>query len=162
MTDRGTLILELLWLVVFIIICQLAGALGAVFTAKAIPTWYSTLIQPEVTPPNWVFAPVWISLYAIMGISVWLVWRQRGSAGVTVALVLFFLQLAVNALWTPLFFGAHALLAALVDIVILLVLIVVYIVVAYPISRFAAVLMVPYALWVAFATYLNYRFWALN
>lgn len=162
MNNSSLSLKEIAWLIAFVVICQAAGGLGAVSTSGSIQDWYQYLNRPALTPPNWVFGPVWITLYTVMGISLWLVWKLRTSMNVTVPVVVFAAQLLANTLWTPLFFGSHLLFIALITIIVLLLLIVAYIVVTFSVSRLAALLMIPYALWVAFATYLNYGFWQLN
>ncbi|MFA9454481.1 MAG: TspO/MBR family protein, partial [Candidatus Aminicenantaceae bacterium] len=103
--------------VLAVVVCQAAGILGAVFTAPAIPTWYASLQKPAFTPPSWLFAPAWITLYTLMGIAVYLVLRQGWEKpAVRSAVYVFGLQLVLNALWTPLFFGLHWLLGAFFEI----------------------------------------------
>lgn len=145
-----------------VIICQLAGIIGSVFTADAIPGWYSTLVKPEFSPPNWVFAPVWIALYTLMGVSLYLVWKKKDTKDTTPALLVFFAQLVLNAVWSIVFFGLQSPFYALIIIVFLWVLIAGSIYFFYPISKKAAYLLVPYILWVSFAAILNYYIFALN
>jgi benzodiazapine receptor len=123
--------------------------------------WYEALAKPSWTPPGWLFAPVWFLLYLGIAVAGWLVWRAGGS-GATLPLALWVAQLVLNAAWSWLFFGLHRPGAALVDIVILLVLILAFVVAAYRVSRVAAWLVVPYALWVLFATALNAAIVRLN
>ena len=92
-------------LAVSIILCQLAGFLGSLFTTPAIPTWYQTLHKPFFTPPNWIFSPVWISLFVLMGVSLFLVWRRQDHPKAKTALIFFFIQLILNILWSAAFFG---------------------------------------------------------
>lgn len=146
-----------------IVICELVGSIGSIFTAPAIPNWYSGLVRSPLNPPSWVFAPVWTTLFALMGLAAYLVWRHGWSAsGVKAALVLFAVQLALNVLWSVLFFGLHNPGAALIEIFILLAAIVVTTIYFFRVSSTAGVLMLPYILWVSFALYLNYSVWALN
>jgi benzodiazapine receptor len=150
-------------LAISVIICLIPGFLGAMINAKAIPTWYAFINKPSFAPPNWVFAPVWTALYVMMGIALFLVWRQGlDQAGVKVALVVFVIQLVLNGLWTPVFFGLRSPLAGLVIIVLMWIAILVTIVKFYPISRTAAFLLIPYLAWVSFATLLNASFYTLN
>lgn len=149
-----------LLLVLAIVLCELAGALGAVFTRSAIPTWYRTLSKPKLNPPSWVFGPVWTTLYALMGVSVWLIWKSAPLSNI--ALCIFALQLALNAAWSYIFFGMKRVGLALVDIVLLWLSIVLTIVVFIPISALATWLLAPYLVWVSFASYLNYSIWKLN
>lgn len=150
-------------LAIALIVPQAAGALGSVFTASAIPAWYDTLVRPDIAPPNGAFAPVWTLLFLLMGIAWYLVWRKGWSAkGVALASWLFFAQLALNVLWSVLFFGLRNPGLALVEIGILWLAILATAAAFFKVSRTAALLLVPYLLWVAFAAYLNYLFWALN
>lgn len=150
-------------LLLAICICQAAGVFGALFTVDAIPGWYAELAKPPFTPPSWVFAPVWIALYTAMGIAAYVVLgRGRESPGVRLALGLFVVQLVLNALWTPLFFGLHWLLVAFVEIVLLFLFVLATTIAFWRVSRPAALLLVPYLLWVGFAAALNLAFWLLN
>lgn len=148
-------------LVIAIVVSELAGVAGSFFTISEIPTWYSTLIKPALNPPAWIFGPVWVTLYAIMGISLWLVWKSNSSEKKR-AIWLFVVQLALNAIWSPIFFGAHSIGNALAVIILLWAAIVLTILIFKKISKPAAWLLVPYILWVSFATYLNYAIWILN
>ena len=148
-------------LVLCVVICQLAGAVGSVFTISAIPSWYSTLAKPALNPPGWIFGPVWVVLYLLMGIALWLIWRSN-SKEKTKAIWLFGAQLVLNAVWSPIFFGARSIGDALVVIVLLWAAIVLTILVFKKISKAAAWLLVPYILWVSFALYLNFAIWILN
>lgn len=148
-----------LLLAVFILVCELVGVSGSFFTVRAIPAWYAKLKKPAFNPPNWVFGPAWIILYALQGIAAYLVFR---TSGIGPALDVFVIQLILNAIWTPLFFGAKRLGAALVELIVLLLCIVATIVLFFGIDVIAAWLMVPYLLWVIFATTLNYKIWQLN
>jgi benzodiazapine receptor len=150
-------------LIVSIAICQLAGVIGSLFTAKSVSTWYVGLNKPAFTPPGWLFAPVWISLYALMGISLFLVWRRGlGTAGVKTAVTIFVVQLVLNASWSAAFFGARSPLAGLVVILMLLVAIILTMVQFFKVSTAAGVLFVPYLVWVAFAAVLNASIYVLN
>lgn len=140
-----------------------AGLIGSWFTTPAIGDWYVNIERSSLTPPNWVFGPVWSLLYLLMGIAAWLVW-QRGlkNAVVKTALVLFSVQLILNCLWSIFFFGWHQPGLALVDIVLLWISILLTIKYFAKISRIAAWLLIPYIMWVSFAAYLNYVIWTLN
>jgi len=152
-----------LHLVACIVLCQAAGAIGAFFTAAAIPTWYASLRKPSFTPPSWVFGPVWITLYLMMGIAAFLVWRRGWqNPQVKLALVVFAVQLLLNAIWSPVFFGMRWPLGGLVVIVALWLAIVVTIVTFFRVSTPAAVLLIPYILWVSYATALNFEIMRLN
>lgn len=148
----------------------LAGWLVASYAAAAIGGWasasagtfYAELTRPTWAPPGWVFAPVWSILYALMGISAWLVWRAHGFTGARNALLLFVAQLAANALWTWLFFVWHRGALAMAEIVLLWVLIMMTIVLFRRLSRLAAALLLPYLAWVSFASALTLAMWRLN
>jgi tryptophan-rich sensory protein len=144
-------------LVSLIAVCQLVGVVGSLITD---PSFYEALVRPSWAPPAWLFAPVWVTLYTLMGIAAWLVWRT--GAGRRGALAWFAIQLALNAAWTPVFFGLHSIGGGLIVIVILELAILATIVAFARRSRIAAALLVPYAAWVAFATALNASLWWLN
>ena len=146
----------------FLLVSFVAGAIGSVFTRRAIPEWYVTLRKPTWTPPNWVFGPVWSTLYLMMGLAAWLVWRKVGWAEATTALALFGAQLALNALWSVLFFGMRSPGAAFVEMVVLWVMIVVTMVVFWAIRPVAGALLLPYLMWVTFAARLNWAVWRMN
>ena len=139
----------------------LAGAVGGGITVANIPTWYAHLPHPPGTPPDWVFGPVWTTLYILMGIAAWRVW-STGSDTSRAALRLWGWQLLVNAIWTPAFFGLHSPALALAILLLLLVLIGRTIAAFSAHDRLAATLLVPYALWSCYATYLNAGFLWLN
>jgi benzodiazapine receptor len=154
---------NILKLIGCILLCESAGVIGAIFTARSVRTWYLTLQKPSFNPPGWVFGPVWTVLYVLMGIALYLIWQKgSGSEGYTRALVLFFTQLVLNAAWSFIFFGARAVLPAFIEITLLWILIVGTIVAFREISPAAAWLLVPYVLWVTFAAILNYSIWRLN
>ena len=154
---------DILKLVVSIVACLGAGAIGSVFTRSAIPTWYATLEKPFFTPPNWLFAPAWTLLYILMGIAAFLVWRKGlGNRQVRTTLIVFLIQLVLNSLWSVVFFGLESPLSGLIVISILWVAILVTIIKFFRISRVASVLMWPYLLWVTFAAVLNASIWLLN
>lgn len=148
--------------IISILIAQAAGAIGSIFTVSSVGGWYTTLAKPELNPPAWVFGPVWTTLYTLMGIAAYLVWRKIDAPGAKLALTLYVVQLALNALWSILFFGLHSPGGALVEIVFLWLAIVATIVAFARVSRLAAWLLAPYILWVSFAAYLNYAIWMLN
>ncbi|MEI6633405.1 MAG: TspO/MBR family protein [Chlamydiota bacterium] len=143
--------------------CQAAGLIGALFTRPAIPGWYASLAKPRFTPPPWLFAPAWIALYLMMGVSLFLVWRRGESEpGRRDALSVFFLQLALNALWSPAFFGLRSTGAGMAVIAGLWVAIAVTLNRFRKVSSTAAWLLLPYFAWVSFAAALNYSLWTLN
>ena len=144
-------------LVFFIALCHLAGIIGSFFTFEAIPTWYAMLQKPSFSPPNWVFGPVWTTLYTLMGIAVYIVWQKRGK-GVR----LFWIHLFFNALWSILFFGLQNPLYALVEIVVLWALLLATMMLFFRTSKTAGWLLVPYLVWVTFASVLNAAIVLLN
>ncbi len=150
-------------LVIAIVGSELAGIIGSVFTAPAIAGWYATIVKPELNPPAWVFGPVWTTLFALMGVAAFLIWKQGlERRDVRIALGIFVGQLALNTLWSILFFGLQNPGAAFIEIVILWFAILATIVAFARISRPAAWLLAPYILWVSFASYLNFSIWMLN
>jgi benzodiazapine receptor len=149
--------------VVSIVVCQCAGIIGSVFTTPAIPTWYATLQKPAFTPPNWLFAPAWITLYLLMGIAAFLIWRVGlENKRVRMALIIFLVQLVLNSLWSVAFFGMQSPLYGFIVIIILWLAILLTILLFARISAVAAWLLVPYILWVSFASALNISIWQLN
>jgi benzodiazapine receptor len=147
----------------YILLCQLSGAVGSLVTADKIQSWYlGVLTRPSFAPPNWLFGPVWITLYTLMGIALFLVLERPRSPERARALRVFFLQLGLNALWTPVFFGLEAPFAGFIVILLLCVATIWNIVVFYRVQRVAAYLLVPYLLWVSFASVLNGAIWILN
>ncbi len=149
-------------LFISILVTQLAGIVGALFTTPSISGWYAGINKPSFNPPNWLFGPVWTVLYLLMGVSLYLVWSQKGGVGTKSALVFFGIQLGLNMLWSIIFFGMQMPSLAFAEILILLTFIVLTIVKFYPISRWSAYLLVPYALWVSFASILNFAIFRLN
>jgi tryptophan-rich sensory protein len=155
--------IDYLKLVAAIIGVELVGFIGAIFTMSAIPTWYAHLARPSIAPPNWVFAPVWTALFVLMGIAAFLVWRAGWKRrDVKIAFAIFVGQLALNVLWSVLFFGLHQLGAAFLELVALWLAILATIGAFSKISKSAALLLLPYILWVSFAGALNVAFWMLN
>ncbi len=152
---------QILGLVGWLALAFVAGALGAIASIHAAD-FYGSLVRPAWAPPAGVFGPVWSLLYLLMGIAAWLVWRERGFAGARSALWLFIVQLAVNALWSWLFFAWHRGQWAFVEIVVLWLLIAATIAAFRRIRPLAAALLLPYLAWVSFATALAYRTWQLN
>jgi tryptophan-rich sensory protein len=149
--------------VVAVLICELAGVIGSIFTTPSIPAWYATLVKGPLNPPAWVFAPVWTTLFALMGIAAFLVWEKGLERGdVKIALSIFGGQLVLNTLWSIIFFGAQSPGGAFIEIVFLWLAILATIIAFARISRPAAWLLAPYILWVSFAAYLNLMIWILN
>ncbi len=150
-------------LVISIVICQLVGVIGSVFTNTSVQTWYAELQLPSFTPPGWFIGTVWIILYTLMGISLYLVWNKGlRNKRVKNSLYLFGLQLILNAVWSFLFFGLRSPFLGLIEIVFLWVAIAFTILKFYKISRTAAWLLVPYIVWVSVALMLNFYIWRLN
>ncbi len=149
-------------LILWLAVCLGVGSAGAVFTARSVDTWYPLLVKPSWNPPGWVFGPVWTTLYVMMALAAWLVWRRRGFRGGAAAFGWFALQLALNALWSPLFFGLQNPRAALVDVVLLWAAIGGTVIAFWKGSRPAGILLLPYWLWVSFAAALNFAIWRLN
>jgi tryptophan-rich sensory protein len=145
-----------------VLLCQLVGFIGSLFTTPAIPTWYPTLNKPFFTPPNWIFGPVWISLYLLMGISLFLIWRRSDHPQFKPALFFFFVQLMLNVFWSAAFFGLRSPLLGLIDIILLWVAILFTILNFFKISKSAGTLLIPYLVWVSFAALLNFSLWILN
>lgn len=145
-----------------ILLAEGVGIVGPVFTAAAIPEWYVYLVKPFFSPPNWLFAPVWTTLYALMGIAAYRVWVRRKQPGAWRALTTYGVQLALNGIWTPVFFGARDPVLGLVVIIALLCMLALTIYRFARIDRTAAWLLAPYIAWVAFATVLNAAIVILN
>ena len=152
---------QIVGLVVWLIVCFVAAAIGGAASIQAGP-FYAQLVRPAWAPPSWIFGPVWTVLYALMGIAAWLVWRVSDSRAVRSAIALFLLQLMLNALWSWLFFRWHQGALAFADILVLWTLIVATSVAFWRIKPLAGALLVPYLLWVSFASALNYAVWQLN
>lgn len=146
---------------VAVLLCNAVGIAGALFTSPDT-AWYRALVKPSFQPPGWVFGPVWTLLYTLMGVAAARVFDRREAPGARVALWLFVAQLALNGVWSPIFFGAHAIGVALVVIVALLVLIALTMWRFWTIDRVAGALLVPYLAWVCFATLLNGALVSLN
>lgn len=146
-----------------IFICQLAGIIGSYFTLNSIPTWYASLNKPTLNPPNWIFGPVWVSLYTLMGISLFITWKNRKRLrGIKSTMTIFFLQLLLNTLWSIVFFGMHNIGMALLVIIFLWIFILAMIITFYRVSQPAGLMQIPYIIWVSFAIYLNYSIFILN
>lgn len=150
-------------LIVSIIVCEVIGSIGSLFTMPAIASWYASLAKPAWTLPNWLFAPVWTTLFFLMGIALYLVWMKGIRAkGVKEGLWLFGIQFALNVLWSYLFFGLQSPALGLIGIIVLWVFILATMISFYKISRPAAYVLVPYIAWVTIATLLNYSVMVLN
>ncbi|MFH1200390.1 MAG: TspO/MBR family protein [Candidatus Micrarchaeota archaeon] len=146
----------------FIIACELAGIIGAVFTTPAIPTWYASLAKPEFTPPSWVFGPAWTMLYALIGTAAYLVFRQPDNGNRSSGLRLFLAQMGLNVLWSVVFFGLQSPGTAFAIIAMLWFAIAATMAYFWRVSKTATALMGPYLAWVTFAAALNFGVWLLN
>ena len=150
-------------LLICIIVCQLAGVIGALSMRASVSTWYSALIKPFFNPPSWVFAPAWTILYTLMGVAAFIIWRKGLQLPeVRYALLVFSIQLILNMIWTPAFFGLRSPLAGFIVIIMLWIAILITILSFYSVSRAAAILLIPYIIWVSFAAVLNGSILYLN
>ncbi|MCM2372087.1 TspO/MBR family protein [Aporhodopirellula aestuarii] len=149
-------------LAVFIAICLGAGGLGAIATTPEIGNWYKTIEKPSWNPPGYVFGPVWTTLYIMMAVAAWLVWKPAGFKPAKIPLMLFGVQLILNVAWSWIFFSQHQSGWAFAEIVVLWSAIVATTVAFFRSSKLAGWLMVPYLVWVSFASVLNYAIWRLN
>lgn len=150
-------------LIIAIGVSELAGIIGSVFTTPSIPTWYAGLVKPALNPPAWVFAPVWTTLFVLMGVAAFLIWRQGlERKEVKIALGIFIIQLILNTLWSIIFFGLKNPGAAFAELILLWLAILATIIAFAKISRPAAWLLLPYIAWVSFAGYLNFSIWQLS
>jgi tryptophan-rich sensory protein len=148
-------------LFISLLLPQIAGGLGAFFTLSSVQSWYLTLNKPSWNPPSWLFGPVWTTLYVLMGIACFLIWKSEDPRKKQV-LTLYFLQLFLNFLWSPAFFGAQNPMLGILVIVPMWASILACIIFFRKINIWAALLMIPYLLWVSFATVLNATIWYLN
>lgn len=154
---------ETIKLLVSIVLCQGAGIIGSFFTTPNIPTWYKNLIKPVFAPPNWLFAPVWTLLFLLMGVALFLVWKRGWqNPRARVAMIVFFIHLAVNILWSAVFFGLRSPIAGFFVIIALWLLIVLTIIYFSNVSKLAGILFIPYLVWVSFASVLNFMIYRLN
>ncbi|MFH0819237.1 MAG: TspO/MBR family protein [Patescibacteria group bacterium] len=151
-----------LQLILAIAVCQMAGGVGSLFTYPQIASWYQGIEKSSLNPPNWIFGPVWFSLFTIMGVCLWLIWQNRKNKFFKIALTFFVVQLVLNSLWSVLFFGYHLVLVALIEMIIFWIMILLSGIYCYKINKIAGWLFVPYLIWVSFATYLTYAVLVLN
>ena len=149
-------------LVVFILLCFVVEIVSSFWTKETVSTWYPLLAKPSWTPPDWVFGPVWTCLYIMIAISGWLIYRAKHSHKRTIALRLYGIQLALNFIWSFVFFSLQNPLLGLIDIVLLCLLISLTIIKAWPVRSLASILLIPYLVWVLYATSLNAGIWLLN
>lgn len=146
-----------------VVFCELVGLISTPFIIASIPTWYAGLIKPPFSPPNWIFGPVWITLYFLMGVSAFIIWEKGfKNQRVRMALFYFLIQLFFNFVWSILFFGLRSPLLGLLDIIMLLLTIILTIVTFYKVSKIASYILIPYLFWVSFATILNFSIAILN
>jgi len=153
---------QILKLLLSVILPVSLGAIAGMFTAQSVPEWYATLNKPSFNPPSWIFAPVWTALYILMGISLFMIWKQGASKLRNLAILVFMLQLLLNFAWSFIFFYFQMIGFALVEIIFLWISIVVMQVLFYKIKPLAAYINIPYLLWVSFACVLNASFYVLN
>lgn len=138
------------------------GAFAGMFTSEAIPGWYATLNRPSFNPPNWLFGPVWTTLYLLMGVSFYLIWKQKKSKERNFAMLVFLIQLALNFAWSFIFFYFNKIGFAFAEIVLLWLSIVLMMIRFYKIKPITAYINIPYLLWVSFASMLNLAYYLLN
>jgi benzodiazapine receptor len=153
-----------LWIsfVIFILLCFIVEIVGSFWTKETVSTWYPTLAKPSWTPPDWIFGPVWSCLYIMIAVAGWLIYRAEYSHKRTIALMLYGGQLALNFIWSFLFFSLRSPTLGLIDIVLLCLLISLTIIKAWPVRPLAGLLLIPYLVWVMYATSLNAGIWLLN
>lgn len=149
-------------LVVALLLPLSVGAVAGMFTSQAVPTWYASLNRPSFNPPNWVFGPVWTSIYILLGMSFFLIWKENPSKQRNFAIIVFSIQMLFNFAWSFIFFYFNMIGAALIEIILLWISIVAMIYLFYKIKPIAAYLNIPYLLWVSFATILNAGYYFLN
>ena len=147
-------------LLAFILVTLIIGAGATVFTEPSIPTWYAGLVHPAIAPPNWVFAPVWTTLYVLMAVAAWRVWRISGTRSKEMAA--YGAQLALNFAWSAIFFAAHQIGLAMIEIGILLLAILLTAILFFRRDALAGLMLLPYLGWTAFAAVLTHAFWVLN
>ncbi len=146
-----------------LLIVLIIGSIGTLFTLPKITTWYASLMKPGWAPPNWLFGPVWTTLYILIGISLYLVWREGiNRRDVQLALFVFSVQLILNLIWSIVFFGFESILGGFILIILLWLSILFNIIFFYRVSKSAGLLLLPYLLWVTIASYLNYAVYILN
>jgi len=151
------------WLLVgLIILINLLGSIGAIFTSTGQGTWFEKLKKPSFNPPNWLFGPAWALLFTLMGIALYFVITSQNSQVKTLALTFFIIQMILNILWSFLFFKSQNPLGAFIEIIILIIMIITTIFFFYKTNKISGYLLIPYLLWTSFASILNYNLWKLN
>lgn len=153
---------SLLGLAAWVGVCFGVGLSGSLFTTPSVPTWYAGLVKPSWTPPSWIFGPIWSALYLMMALAAWLVWRGGGFAPVALPITLFLVQLALNAMWSILFFGLRMPGVAFAEIALLWLAILATVIAFWRSNRTAGSLLLPYLIWTTFAGVLNYAIWSMN
>ncbi|MFZ6034593.1 MAG: TspO/MBR family protein [Patescibacteria group bacterium] len=148
-------------LLLSLLLPQLAGIIGSFFTVSSIPTWDNTLNKPGFSPPNWLFGPAWLTLYLLMGVSLYLNWRKKNKAAKS-NVRLFFIHLFFNMIWSPAFFGLRNPFLGLIIILAIWIFIIVMIIRFWKVNKTSSLLLIPYLLWVSFASLLNFYVWKLN
>lgn len=149
-------------LILLLALCFAVAGLGGYWTSSSVGDWYQTLRRPSWTPPDWLFGPVWTLLYAMMAVAAWLIWLRRAETGSTTALTLFAIQLALNLAWSGLFFALKNPAAGFADIILLWLAILATMIAFWRLSTPAGLLLLPYLLWVSYATALNFALWRMN
>lgn len=149
-------------LIVSLLIPLLIGFAGSLITSSSLDTWYPNLNKPAFNPPNWLFAPAWTTLFILIGLAFYLVWKDNFGGSYKLPVFIYFSQLILNFLWSMLFFGLKNPLAAFIEIIILWFFILINIIIFYKISKVAGILLIPYICWVSFASVLNYYIFILN
>ncbi|MGV8086225.1 MAG: TspO/MBR family protein [Candidatus Woesearchaeota archaeon] len=145
-------------LIISILVCLGIGTISGLFTASSIDSWYSKLNKPSFNPPNYIFGPVWTILYIMMGVALYFLWQSNNKFLIT----LFMIQLVMNFFWSLIFFRLQNPLLAFIDIILLLITIIIITIYSYSISKTVTYLMIPYCLWVIFASVLNLYIYILN
>ena len=153
---------QIIGLFIWVLVCFGCAGIGSAATVSQLEVWYASLNKPSWNPPNWIFGPVWTTLFAMMAVAAWLVWRSAGFTKGRLSLSWFGIQLMLNLGWSILFFGCQQPGFALIEIVMLWLAIAITISLFCRHSKLAAGLMAPYLCWVSFATVLNFAFWSLN
>lgn len=152
-----------IWILcLFLALCLSVGIIGGFATNSSVTTWYPTLMKPTWTPPSWVFGPVWTVLYVLIALCGWLIYMQPSSPARSKALLFFGIQLVLNLIWSPLFFGLQSPLLGLITIVLLWIAILATLFSLWKVSRLAAALWLPYTIWVTYALTLNAAIYVMN
>ena len=153
-----------LWIsfIIFIVLCFIVQIIGSFWTRETVSTWYPTLIKPSWTPPNSIFGPVWSCLYVLIAVAGWLIYRAESSSQRSLALIFYGVQLCLNFIWSFLFFSLRNPMLGLIDILLLSLFIILTIVKTYSFRPLASLLLIPYLLWVLYATGLNAAIYILN